>query len=366
MRNPVNPINFSMNSLELASPGFEGLSEFEVDNIRNLRKAAGSIALAPTQMELQAHQDKIAALNYEFVSSIPEILPSATITSDTYREPAGDFKLGARVVLRNLGFGFENRSTTTISQNLAEELSALRAGLVWLDVKTSAAIKAQKTRSQRDTYFSSKVSELPVPYFVVGAHPTEDGYANVAFLSANTRSSRFDADSNVSSTPFFRGDIFNDRFTSLRDEVTLFAKRSIIVARMRQKQLHNLETLQGIMLGDGLSQDELVGIKQADKLVVSPDTVPVFRARNRLPHLLRLYNGPKTPEAIDSKTFSIDVLHELNESISPETFKDFSMMRWIHRTAVFFNREADFTARVNKYTTRLPEDPTAKYLRENS
>lgn len=378
MNNPTERISFDAKASEIGNPAFEGLSGFEVDDLRKLRRAAGNIALSPTQAELEAHEEELSARNYEFVSSVSELLPNASLTVETSRKRAGEFGLGARLVLHDIDFEFINRERARFSQDLAGELSALRAGVIWLEVDFDHVMSAKMTKSRHDNYFTNDAKKLLAPFVIAGTRATNNAYSEVIFLPINHMSkgslSHSSWDSSYgrrsarqdSSGPVFEADVYNDRWPSLRDRLSLYSNTKIIVAKMKTKQLHDLEALQSVMLGEGLSQDELKRARRDGDLVISPDTIPVFRVRDRSKNTLRFHKGPNTPGAIETEDFDVSITTTEVKSVPSAMFKDFAMMRWLHRAAVFFGKEEEFTTRAKSFTEKTPEDPMARYLRENS
>jgi hypothetical protein len=369
MNDPTNRISFDSKASEIGNPAFEGLSGFEVDDLRKLRRAAGNIALSPTQAEIQAHEEALATRNYEFVSSIPELLPNASLTVEATRKRAGDFGHGAKLVLHDIDFEFVNRERGRLNQDLAGELSALRAGVIWLETDFDHVMSAKMTKNHHDNYFTNDTKKLLAPFVIAGTRVIDNTYSEVMCLPVNHMSQTDSYSRNrdgQGSNIVYEAKVYNDRWPSLSDRLSLYSDTKIIIAKMKTKQLHDLEALQSVMLGEGLSQDELKRARRDGDLVVSPDTIPVFTVRDRSKKTLRFHKGPSTPSAIETEDFDVSILTTDIKAIPSSMFKDFAMMRWLHRTSVFFGKEDEFTARAKQFADKMPEDPVSRYLRENS
>lgn len=356
MSNPSNPLEDQ--SFMISQSLGEPLIPAEVNSIRSARRdrAANELtALFTNNSEFERRQ---GSHNMDFVYSVLESAPGFAVdclTLRTYHDV--DLPTSSRRVT--------NEFTSSYSEDLGlaglgsaemrervSRLTGMRASTVWIE------------RNLRDVF--SEVGDYPkktsVPYLMIGHKYHNNSETSVLFVplfdlgDVIEKNGAYSIEVPTTDNRSFDGNISYEHIS---------LDRHILEARMHTNQFSTLRALQDSLSRTGLKPKELASLYDQESGVVTlgAESHLSIKAttRKKLPRRIRGASkyglGPKRP-------FDVVVGERITDRISPDKFRDFSVLSDLHRAAIILGIEEAYVEARGYAEKMLLEDPVTKLLND--
>jgi hypothetical protein len=306
------------------------------------------------------------ANNWRYIRTIADGLPIVALTGNVSSRGTVFSSHYATGTIDDLSTSFEfNGNALNIEDlgaNILADLSAVRATAIWIKRSTKELLQVETNRN-----VTAKIgqNDFWVPHIIAG-HKADENRAQVDTLlmpmASNTR--RFDMSGSIyqrSSSTGFKIESPIGHFMA-----NVLWQQNLLQGTMTTGQYEHLTSLQDVLLGDGVTQQEIEQLHDplTGEFIINMDRLPVIRAKNTSAHGIQRKRPPMDATEIVSEEFDIHTTGLVAGTISPEAFADYHVLADTQRACAMLGRYSLFESAKATLFKEVVSDPAIRLLNE--
>lgn len=356
--------------------GAELIDKEVVEHIEQQRKLGAANVLSQLAMKDEEYARRQAELNGQFLVSLSASLPASEVMTRAYGRSASflEVQLLGKGVIDSISVGLSisasGRELSDLNEYTLSRLNSYRAGTIWVERSVDDVFTYTKVHAGIPNYFALEFrdSTALVPHVIVG-HKQGTGHSCDVLLMALTDLGQLSRPE-TSSYDTREGTIARIPLDAGQHGAAALLRwaNPLIRVTMATEDFEALKELQNMLLGEGLSANEISNSHDNDEksFILSPARVATLKVE--LGHLLLhpFNRGPRTIKELPRGAFKAQLLEQGGFEISPEDFLDLQVLADSHVVAAIFDRVPQFERAKDALIKQTSEDPTVAWFKQQT